>query len=266
MNRLAASALIIVMITSVSCVLAVVDTRRPERLNISLSQLNRNVPLKSGGSIFLENTVGDIKIEGWDEESVEVVVEENMGLPRSPHFYFFGRSHPKPDIQIENSEEEIRIRTPRSAEGEVDRLFDYHLKVPRSVNLQEIRNGEGDIQISDIYGSARIKGERGDIRVRNFSGPLDVDLESGDVEAELLDLRPQDEVMITVGDGDIALYLEPGSGAELEAGAPAGDVSSEFDIAEPLPARSVSAKLGEGGARISLTARRGDIKIMRIEE
>ena len=266
MKNLSVFIILIILSLSMSCVLAVVDTRRPERPNISLSQFNRDLPLKSGGSIFLENTAGDIRIEGWDEESVEVVVEENMGLPPSAQFYFLGWRHPKPNIQVENSEEEIRIRTPRSDKEDDYRLFSYRLRVPRSVNLREIVNGEGDIRISDIYGSARINGKEGAIRVRNLSGPLDIVLGSGDVEAELLDLRPQDEVVITVNNGDITLYLEPGIGAELEARAPAGDVSSEFDIVEQLPAKTVSAKLGEGGARISLTARRGDVKLIRTEE
>jgi len=251
---------------SLSCVVAVVDTGRPERLNISLSRLNRSLPLKAGGSIFLENTAGDIRIEGWDEESVELVVEENMGLPASPQFYFFGRTHPKPDIWIERSEEEIRIRTPRSVKEGDGRLFDYHLKVPRFVNFREIRNGRGGIQVSDIFGGARIIGRAGAIRVRNFSGPLEVDLEKGDVEAELLDLRLQDAVVITVEDGDIRICLEPAVSAELEAEAPAGNVTSEFDVIGPSGAKTVTAKLGEGGTKISLTARRGDIQIKRIEE
>lgn len=266
MKNLSVFLIISILSLSVSCVLAVVDSNRPERLNISLSQLNRSLPLKAGGSIFLENTAGDIRIKGWDEESVELVVEEKMGASESPQIYFFGRSHPKPAIQIENSDEEIRIRTPRSAKEKADRLFDYHLKVPRSVHFREIRNGQGDIQIADIFGSARISGRAGEIRVRNFSGPLDIELGRGDIEAELLDLRPQDEIVFTVEDGDIRLYLEPSVSAELEAEAPAGDISSEFDLAGALPAKTAAAELGEGGAKISLTARRGDIQINRIEE
>jgi hypothetical protein len=266
MRELSVLTILTALFLSVSCVVAVVDTRRPERPNISLGQFEKDLPLKPGGSIFLENTAGDIRIEGWDEESVEIVVEENIGLPSSARFYFLGWGHPKPDVRIESSEEEIRIRTPRSDKKDDHRLFNCHLKVPRSVNLREIRNGEGDIQISDIYGSARISGKEGTVRVLNFSGPLEVVLQKGDVEAELLDLRTQDEVAITVEDGDIALYLESGIGAELEAEAPEGEVSSEFDIAESLPVKSVAAKLGEGGARITLTARRGSLKIKKIEE
>jgi hypothetical protein len=266
MRALSVLACCLALFFSVSCVIAVVDPRRPEHPNISLGRFERELPLKSGGSVSLENTAGDIKIEGWDEESVEVVVEENIGFPPSARFYFLGWGHPKPDVRIEGNEEEIRIRIPRSEKKDDRRLFDCRLKVPRSVNLREIRNGAGDMQISGIYGSARLSGKEGAVRLLNFSGHLEVVLEKGTIEAELLDLRPQDEVAITVDDGDIALYLEPGIGAELEAEAPEGEVASEFDVSEPLPAKAVTAKLGEGGARISLTARRGNLKIKKIEE
>jgi hypothetical protein len=266
MRALSALTVLAALFLSLSCVIAVVDTRRPERPNISLSHFDRDLPLRSGGSIFLENSAGDIRIDGWDEETVELVVEENLGYPPSARFYFLGWGRPKPDVRIEGSEEEIRIQNPRSEKKDDHRLFEFRLKVPRSVHLREIRNGQGDIQISDIYGSARINGKEGAVRVLNFSGPLEVVLEKGDVEAELLDLRPQDEVTITVEEGDITLYLEPGIGAELEAEAPAGEVASEFETAEPLPARAMAMKLGEGGARISLTARRGNLKIKKIEE
>jgi hypothetical protein len=266
MKKLSGLIILAGLFLSVSCVIAVVDPRHPERPTISLSQFYRSLPLKPGGSIFLNNTAGNITIDGWDDENVEVLVDESMGLPPSARFYFLGWRRPKPNIQIESGGEEIRIQTPRSGKEQDYRLFSYRLQVPRSVNLQEILNGQGDIEISDIFGNLRIRGKEGTIRVRNFSGPLDITLGSGDVEAELLDLRPEDEVRVTVEDGDITLYLEPGVGAELEARIPEGTISSEFDLPQANQAGMVAAKLGDGGTRISLIVKRGDVKILRVED
>jgi hypothetical protein len=95
---------------------------------------------------------------------------------------------------------------------------------------------------------------------------VDIALGSGSVEAELLDIRPEDEVRIKTEQGDIMLYLEPGVEAQVEADAPDGEVSSDFDLKQPLPAKTVSVRLGEGKASILLSALHGVIKIKKVEE
>jgi len=70
---------------------------------------------------------------------------------------------------------------------------------------------------------------------------------------------------IKVERGDIVLFLEPDAAAQLMAEAPAGAVSSEIDLGQPLPARKVTARMAEGQATIELTAVQGDIKIRKVE-
>jgi hypothetical protein len=142
----------------------------------------------------------------------------------------------------------------------------YVLKVPHSVNLDSIRNGRGRIAVSDIYGRALLDADEGEIKVSNYSGSLDVRLGSGSVEAELLDLRPQDSVRIKVERGDIVLLLEPDVAAQLIADAPAGNIFSELELGQPLPAKQVSVKLGDGRASIELTAVGGDIRVRKVED
>jgi hypothetical protein len=140
------------------------------------------------------------------------------------------------------------------------------LKVPQSVHLESIRNGRGRIVVSDVYGRALLEAEEGEIRVANCSGSLDIRLGAGRVEAEMLDLRPEDTIRVKVERGDIVLSLEPEAAAQVIAEAPEGSVSSELDLGQPLPAKKVSAKLGAGQASIELTADRGDIKIRKVDK
>jgi hypothetical protein len=108
--------------------------------------------------------------------------------------------------------------------------------------------------------------DEGEIKISNYSGSLDVRLGSGAVEAELLDLRPKDSVRIKVERGDIVLLLEPDVAAQLIADAPAGNIFSELELGQSLPAKKVSAKLGDGQASIELTAGEGDIRIRKVVE
>lgn len=258
--------LVLVVALSTSCVVAVVDDRNPERSWYPKSEFHKTLALKSGGTLSLENANGNIKIQGWDEERVDITAVEKRGYPRSPRFYFYGTRELEPDIQIQSSDDMIRIKTPTAGKEDEFRLVHYDLRVPRSIKLNGIRNGRGDIQIADVFGSVQIGQEEGDITLKNFSGAVDIALVSGSVEAELLDIRPEDEVRIKTEQGDIVLYLEPGAGAQLEANAPEGDISSDIDLKQPLPAKTVSVRLGEGGASISLSALHGVIKIKKVED
>ncbi len=266
MSRSARAVLILGLLLSVSCVIAVVDTRNPDRIPYLRGELHRTVPLVSGGQLSLENSNGNIDIQGWEEEEIDARVVERKPAPMTTGIHISGWRSPDPKIDIQSSDESVSIRNMRMEEEDDFRQDDFFLMVPRSVNLDGIRNGRGNISASGIYGRARINAGEGDVEIRNFSGSLDINLERGSLDAELLDLRAQDEVRIRVEDGDIVVYLEAGVAAELEAEAPGGEVSSEINLAVPLPAKTVSARLGDGQTKISLTALRGDIRVKKVKE
>jgi hypothetical protein len=266
MSRLAAIVLTSALLLSASCVIAVVDPRYPDRVPYPRGELNRTLPLKSGGQIQLENSGGNIEILGWDEEQVDLRVVERTGPPPTGGIHISGWRSRDPKVDIQGSDETITIRTRKTGDKDEFRQVDFNLRVPRSIELTGIRNGRGNINLSDIYGSARIVAGEGDVEIRNFSGSLDVELKRGSLEAELLDLRAQDEIRIQVEEGDIIVYLETAVAAELEADAPGGEVTSEIDLALSLPAKTASAHLGEGQTKISLTALDGDIRIKKVKE
>jgi DUF4097 and DUF4098 domain-containing protein YvlB len=223
------------------------------------------LPLKSGGTLSLENTNGNIKIQGWDEEKVEIIAVEKRNYPLSRSISYYGSRSLEPKIELQSSEDMIKIKTASAGKEDEFRLVQYNLRVPRSIKLDGILNGEGDIEITDVFGAVQIDQKKGNITIKNFSGSVGIVLGSGSVEAELLDIRPEDQVRIKTEQGDIVLYLEPGVDAQIEATAPDGDVSSDVDLKQPLPAKTVSARLGEGKASISLSALHGVIKIKKVE-
>jgi hypothetical protein len=98
------------------------------------------------------------------------------------------------------------------------------------------------------------------LKVENYSGSLKAQVWRGRIEAEVLDLRSEDEVQLTARAGDLTLYLEKGVSAKIEAEASAW-VTSEFDLGTAPPANKVSAVLGSGGAILTLKALNGRIAL-----
>ena len=265
MRRTIFTLLSIIMLMSCACVIAVSDPNSSGQY-WPKSQFRKGLDLKPGSAVALENSDGDLEISGWENERIEISAERGGEYPKTGGIYFLNRRFSRPDVRVQSAGDSVRIWTRESGYEDERDVVNYVLQVPHSVNLDSIRNGRGRIVIADIYGRSLLDAEEGEIKISNYSGSLDVRLGSGAVEAELLDLRPQDSVRVRVESGDIVLLLEPDVAAQLIADAPAGGIFSEIELGQTLPAKKVSAKLGAGQASIELTSVKGDIRIRKVEE
>lgn len=257
--------LTIVILISMSCVVTLVDypgvsSRYPA------VQLHRNVSLKPGGTLSLINGDGQIEIYGWDRDEVEIYAESVFPEWRERRIRFFSLGRFKPRVDVDKFEDFVKIKTRLPSDEPIRYGVDYELNVPRSVFLKEVVGKRGDVWIADLYGGAFIEVEEGEIHVENFSGSLTVSVIKGSVNLELFDLRSEDEIRVTTDQGNITVYLQPEVEAQVEARAPSGSISSEFDLRVPLPAKEVSSQIkGEEGSFIFLEASDGDIQIRKIK-
>jgi hypothetical protein len=257
--------LFVILLLSSACVIAVVD---PNSLGQGWpkSTFHKSLGFEPAGAVALENINGDIGVYGWEKEAIEISAEGSPESPPAAGIHFLDWRFAPLDVRVQSTPDSVRIRTRESGSEDERGTVDYVLNVPHSVNLDSVRNGRGRITVSDIFGRSLLDAEEGEIKISNYSGSLDIRLGSGIVEAEVLDLRPQDSVRIKVGRGDIVLLLEPGAAAQIIAEAPAGSIFSELELGQTLPAQKVEAKLGDGQASIELTAVQGDIRIRKAEK
>jgi DUF4097 and DUF4098 domain-containing protein YvlB len=231
-----------------------------------VAEFRKSVDFKAGGTVAVEHTLGDVVITGWDKDSVEVVAtgrEAEAGKSQGVHIYNLEDYEPSIDVREAGGALRIRTRSlggPWSAGG-----LDYAVQVPSSVNLNTIRLENGDVSVSDIYGQMVVELTTGQLTVKNFSGPLKASIASGTADVEVLDVRNEDMIEITVGKGDIILRLQPDTSARVEAESPQGDITSDYDLGRKLPAKTLDGRLGKGDARIVLKALQGNIKILKTE-
>lgn len=265
MTKRAILPLTALILLSAACVIAVVDRSNEEHPWPVRSEFRKTMRLVLGGVVVLDNTDGDIEISGWEEERIDITAYRSRELPASAGIHFMGRRFSLPEIMTQAAGETVMIKTEGEQGVKNGGTVDYALKVPRSIRLDRISNGQGDIRISDIYGRVVVEASEGRVTIGNYSGSLEIRLKRGPVEVELLDLRPGDIVRINVGQGDVVLYLEPGIAAAFSLEAPAGTISSELDLQQPLPARKVASKTGDDGASLEVTALQGSIQIREVE-
>lgn len=241
-----------------ACVVVVEPPSAEEERWMPRATFEKTVPLGRGAEISLENARGNIEVIGWDEEKVEVRAEEAKETSSSRRLRWSSWRQLELEIEVKTFPRGIRIMTSPDVQKDERRSVHYILRVPRSIQFNRLRNGYGDIRIADLYGQVAVEAREGKITVENFSGTLRVELGRGDIEAEVLDVRPEDEIQMTTEKGQIRLFLEPQAQVRLEVRAPMGNVVSDFDL---------SADQGDGAkALVSLHTEDGDIWVKKGKE
>lgn len=243
-----------------SCIIAYVDSPG-YGTDGDLFSYRKSTAFSPGGTLAVVNTNGQIRVRGWDEARLEVRAGAPAPRRDARRFRVDGFDSVLPDIRFRLDGDEVKIQCPDDAER--DSVYDFEIRVPRSIRVEGIRNGEGRVVVSDIYGRLEVEAERGEVIVENFSGDLDLTLETGEVRAEVLDMRGEDEVRVEVEDGDIEILLQEPVGAALVAEAKDGEVSSEIALGASLPAPKLELKPERANGRIVLKTGRGDIRIRK---
>jgi len=225
-----------------------------------------SLDLKMGGTLSLENIDGNIDILGWDKSRVKFYAEKSIPFSSDRRVIWqpIGRFLPK--IDIDQIEDFVKIKTLPTKQEDDTSVVDYFLNVPQHIHLRDIVAKRGDIIISDLYGEAFIDLEQGEIKVDNFSGSLQVSLGVGSVETSLMDLRKEDEIRISVEEGDIIVYLQKDVRAQIEASTLEGEVTNEFNPDEGSSSNRISFRTGDEGAYISLSTSKGNILIKKTQE
>jgi hypothetical protein len=246
-----------------SCVMVVRERPGSDEWS-SPEEYRETYAFEPGGTISIESGNGAIEISGWKEPEVEIRATRREKGGEGMRVYAL--KDLRPEVKVDRTDTTMDIRTGDPDGEEGSPTVDCALQVPESASFGSIRNGRGDLRILNIYGPVGIEIQEGDIHIENFSGSLKASLDQGAVDAEVLDLRSDDEIRITVRRGNIVLRLQASASAVIEADAANGKITSDFDLGRDLPATKLSARMGgDKGATISLTALAGDIRILKTE-
>jgi len=224
-------------------------------------EFHRVVNLEPGGTVELDNKRGDTEIRGWDEKRVEITARQEGAQSYGWGEYFGWSVRPEPRVSVDTAGKSVKITSLGTEREGMQPIVHYLIYVPRSVNLKDIHIGRGSLIVGDVYGQLGVSIGDGDLTIENYSGSVRASIGKGSVEAEVLDLRKEDEVALSVDQGDIILALEKDAGAKLEAQAGNGQVSADFALKVPAPAAKVSVVLGDGRAIINLKTGHGNIRL-----
>ena len=218
----------------------------------------KSVPMAADGSLRLENINGEVTVEVWDRDEVQILAEKSArneaGLERI-------------EVQVTTKGDEVRIGTKYgksggwfswNSQGEVK----YALKVPaRMAGLRiqttnsrlEVSGVEAKVELETVNGSIEASGLRRDVKCTTVNGSIKVALAAG-AKAE--------SVSLTTVNGSCAVDLPDGFGAEVRAETVNGGISLDLPSEKSESTRrSLKARVGDGTCRVALASVNGGLKV-----
>ena len=164
--------------------------------------LAKQVPLARGGRLTIDNSLGDVTIQSWNRDEVELRAKKSADsaadLAELPI-----------DIRALPDALTVTSRAPVYAPDLRVRV-DYRLRVPPDTDIRLVKADRGRVVIEGVAGRAVVRVINGAVRIRGFAGVLDVTTVNGDIDTEVTRLARGDAITFDTYNGDITLRVPRG--------------------------------------------------------
>jgi hypothetical protein len=216
-------------------------------------------PLPAGGSFLLKNVNGNVQVDGWDRDEVEVRAVKTAKNDQ--------RDLEQVKIDVESQPGQVTVHT-RYPKGEgVEVAVEYHIHVPYRALLDNVETVNGCVLVRGVDGGGELRSVNGDVEVLDSSGRFSAKTTNGNLHFELRKVLDGAPMNLETVNGSVVLGLPSNARANLKVLHMNGDFYSELPVTSALasPAvRAFRAKLGVGGGEISLRTINGGIRLLRV--
>ena len=167
-------------------------------------EINKTIDAESKSAIRVINVAGDVEIEGWSRNEVELEAELGSGVE---------------ELIFERDGKEILIEVRGKKDNSRNITSDLVIKVPMGSSL-EVSTVSADIVVDGVEGRMRLQSVSGDVEASVFGENINAESVSGDVDLSGKDMEIRVQAKTVSGDVD----LENLKG-EVDATAVSGDLT-----------------------------------------
>jgi hypothetical protein len=136
---------------------------RADDLTHGVISVSHTDSFTSGAAIHLDNSRGEVTIEGWDRPGIEVIVT------KSTAGIFDAKQHPAADqllghfnVKAESKDSQIVISTELPKKGRDGVLIDYLIHAPRGTKV-EVNHGDGGLTVTGLASDLQATLRRGQV-------------------------------------------------------------------------------------------------------
>lgn len=162
-------------------------------------EIKETHPLANDGALYLENKYGDIYINGWDKDEIEIIVNieaNGKNTDKAKELLSLINSN----IVVTNKQVIVKSEISKKKPGffnkylgkidpfkneKANTVINYTISLPKSVEM-EIVNKYGDVIISDWNGKLKTNVEHGDLRILDSVTNSNLSIKYGKLRANTL--------------------------------------------------------------------------------
>lgn len=241
-------------------------------------EFNETYNVSPGTELFLTNRNGDVTLQQWDKDYVEVRATKKTNHDRDE------LAKVRIDVAIDDK---MVIRS-EYLEEKARVSVDYWISVPSYVVVDKITTANGDIELNSTQGDTRLVTANGDVDVKDVKGIIHVQTANGDIEVRTTtamtkattangDIRadiqalPDEGTMIKTSNGSIDLLVSKKLNADLHCATSMGEVEVKgIDVhvqstKKTITSAQIKGRIGDGGPEIGAHTSNGDISIRGID-
>jgi len=235
-------------------------------------EFRKSYPFSPGGKVAVKNVNGNISVEPWDRDSVEVFAEiEVKARSRREAEEFMDEV----EILIDDQHDRLLIEPDypkiRGGDSFWDWIFggkkprvkvQFWIRVPAKTDLN-LKSVNGRVEVRDVEGRAKLETTNGQIEAEGMRGSVDARTTNGGIRVELAELDPDDEMTFRTTNGGIKLYLPEDVQVDIEASTVNGGISTDFplEVNGKFNRKLVKGRINGGGGLIDLHTVNGSIRI-----
>src|SRR5581483_1499907 len=225
-------------------------------------RFTRDFPLGIGGSLWIENPVGDVEVIGVEGSTLSVSVTKNVNAPDATSL---GEGREQTQVYMGGDGKAFVVRTvvgaPPGAKWKSN--VSYSIRVPRVAQVHIVAAVGERIRVAGISSAVTVKNFSADITLENIAGAVTVDTTNGDIHF-ITDARPAAAVQLSTINGGIEVQVNPDSNLDWIAQSISGDVRTNFPVKGRFSGNGFRGLVnGIGGPTIATTAVMGNIFMLK---
>ena len=245
---------------------------------------HQSYPLKSGGTLEVENTNGGVTVEAWDRAEVQVDAVKKIKAASNEKAEEIAKQI-KIDVQQSAGRIHIETQMPKSGTGIMDWLtgneananVTYKIKAPRDVVAKlvstngglrlvgtrgraDLETVNGGVTVERTEGEVRVETTNGGITVINAAGALEGSTTNGGITAQLD--RVDGDINLETTNGAVTLKVPRDLRANLDVATSNGGIHSDLDVAGGEKGRKhLSGEINGGGGLVKIRTTNGGVRI-----
>lgn len=218
-------------------------------------EFHKNYEIPPGGHIIIGNSIGNIRISGYDGKDVEVIASKK------------GADKELIEVQDNSFGNRVEVFPKYLQFGKGNASIDFEVHVPKAIEYNFMPSSfSGKIELAQVVGRIMAKSVRGVIELKEIRGFIIASSVSGNVNVFLNQAPQPSNLRLSSTSGNISVQAPATMQALIDISTANGGLKTNFaiEVQEMTygPGKSAHAKLGAGDSILHIRSIYGNISLI----